>query len=263
MTISGFHGDMTDAPSRRTNILRAATGAFYGFVAGLTFVFVAVFVDIWLYPDLPLGVDWRWFWTRLPFFALGLALVGAVTCWWNDTWPGMLSGAITASTLALLIALFSNNAVGAGTKFMVLLFILVPVAAMMVPISWLLRWLVERHGDAIGPNKSYARVAGLIVLAVFAGALAGFFMKMSNREAAANRHIHSLLQRPLDDTTVLGEVEGIAQHWGRPYKLFSMASETSTVGYDVRVRYEDEYVVKCTLVLYVGRPPLLSGCVSE
>lgn len=263
MTIPGLRMDAASSDSRRLQITRAALGAFYGFLGGVTFVFVAAFVDIWLYRDLPLGVDWQTLRQRLPLFSLGLALVGAVTCWWTDGWPGILSGAATGSALALIVALSTGTDVGTGMKFLVLVFILVPIAAMLVPITWILRWFVERHLRAWYSNWRYGRVVALIALALSLGAAGGFFMKMPARELAGTRYVHQLLQGTLDETTPIGKVQGIAEHWGSPYQLYSMASETSTVGYDVRARFEDGYTVECTAVLYVGRPPLISGCTSE
>src|SRR6266545_7383923 len=117
MTIYGLQMDGSSNDTREAKIRRAMLGAFYGFLAGMAFVFVAAFIDIWLHRDLPLGVNWQLLWERLPVFALGLALVGAVTCWWNEAWTGLLTGAATAAALALIIALFSGNEVTTGMKF--------------------------------------------------------------------------------------------------------------------------------------------------
>src|SRR5215210_6452050 len=126
MTIYGLQMDGSSYDTRQAKIQRAMLGAFYGFLTGTAFVFIAAFIDIWLHPDLPLGVNWQVLWERLPLFALGLALVGAVTCWWNEAWTGLLSGAAAAAALALAVALFTSNDVTAGMKFIVLVFILVP-----------------------------------------------------------------------------------------------------------------------------------------
>src|SRR5512138_262993 len=129
MTIYGLHLDGSSHDTPRAKMMRAALGAFYGLLGGACFALISVTIDVWLHRDLPLGVDSHLLWERLPLFALSLALVGAVTCWWNEAWPGLLSGAATAAALALIIALFSSNEVTTGMKFIVLFFILVPIAA--------------------------------------------------------------------------------------------------------------------------------------
>ncbi len=141
---------------------------------------MAAFIDIWLNPDLPLGVNWDAFLLRLPSIGLGLALVGAVTCWWNEAWQGLLSGAALASALTLVTALFSSQ-VGTGMKFVVLVFILVPVAVMTLPVAYLLRRLVERHGRALHEKWAAARILGLVLFAALLGGGLGYFLKTPGR----------------------------------------------------------------------------------
>src|SRR5258706_15041776 len=148
MTIYGLNMDGLGTDTRQAKIKRATFGAMYGFLGGAAFVFMAAFIDILLNPDLPYGVDWSTLLTRLLFIALGLALVGAVTCWWHEAWQGLLSGAAVAAALALIAALFSAE-VTTGMKFIVLVFALVPIAAMTMPMAYLLRWLTERHAAAL------------------------------------------------------------------------------------------------------------------
>lgn len=263
MTIYGVQMDGSGNDTRRAKIQRAVLGAFYGFLAGIAFVFVAAFIDIWLHPELPLGVNWQQFWTRLPLFTFGLALVGAVTSWWNDAWPGLMSGAVVAAAYALIVALFSSSGVEIGMKLLVLLFILVPVAAMVVPVSWTMRWLVEKHVHARQHDWRHVRIAGLVLLTLLLGAIGGFFMKMTARQLEATRQVHASLQNIETETSVINKVEGIDEHKGMPYKLLSMVSETSTEGFDVRAVFDDGYILKCTAVLYPGRPAYLSACNAE
>ena len=263
MTIYGLQMDGSSNDTREAKIRRAMLGAFYGFLAGMAFVFVAAFIDIWLHRDLPLGVNWQLLWERLPVFALGLALVGAVTCWWNEAWTGLLTGAATAAALALIIALFSGNEVTTGMKFIVLIFILVPVAAMTIPITWIMRWLVEKHAGVLRLHWSYLRIAGLIIVALLLGSGAGYFMKMPGRQLEMMRYMHGLLQGTNTEQSPISKVKGISEHEGMPYQLYSMKSKFSTEGFDVRAEFDDGYVLKCTAVLYPGRPPYLTACSSE
>lgn len=263
MTIYGLQMDGSYEDTLRAKLMRAALGAFYGFLAGAAFVFVGGFIDLWLHPELPLGVDWPLFWARLPLVALGLALVGAVTCVLNEAWQGLLLGAAVASALALIVALFAGSEVTTGMKLVVLIFILVPIAAMTVPLVWILRWLMERHTRALRLDSSYARIAALILIAALLGGAGGYFLKKPGREIQVIAHMHALLQNPQLEKSPIPDVSGMAEHQGMSYTLYSAKSETSTEGFDMRAEFEDGYLLKCTGVKYPERSPYISACSSE
>ena len=259
MTIYGLNMDGLGADSRPAQIRRALFGAWYGFLSGLAFVFVAAFVDIWLNPDLPFGVDWGTFMLRLLVIGTGLALVGAVTCWWHEAWQGLLSGTAAAAVLALIAALFQSNT-GAGLKFVVLIFILIPVAAMTLPVAYILRWLTERHAAAWHKRGSILRVAMLMIAAILLGAGSGYFMKSSPRGVQAAQLMNELLQNPMQEKSPLARLDGMVQHQNLPYKLYQQVSQFSTEGFDVTAEYADGFTVRCTIVMYPGTKPFISGC---
>lgn len=254
--------DGLGADTRQSKITRAAFGAFYGFLGGLAFVFMAAYIDILLNPDVSYGVDWSTLATRLPLIAFGLALVGAVTCWWHAAWQGLTAGALVASALALIVALFTAE-VGAGLKIVVLVFILIPIAAMALPIAYALRWLTERHALALHTPWSTARIAGLIVLALALGAGCGYFMKTSPRGVEVARYMQSLLQNPAQTNTPLAKMDGVLERQGLSYKLYQQKSTESTVGYDFRVEYEDGFTLRCAVIAYPGATPLVSKCETD
>lgn len=262
MTIYGLNMDGLGTDSRQAKIKRAAFGALYGFLGGMAFVFMAAFIDILLNPDLPYGVDWSTLLTRLPLIALGLALVGAVTCWWHEAWQGLLSGAAVAAALALIVALFSVE-IATGMKFIVLVFILIPIAAMTMPIAYTLRWLTERHTVMLHLKGSSLRIAGLVIIVLALGAGCGYFMKTSAHGVSVARFMQGLLQNPTLGDTPLGKVQGMLDHQDAPYKLYQQKSESSTTGYDFRIKYEDGFTLQCTVIAYPGSDPFISACETD
>ena len=262
MTTYGLNMDGLGTDTRQARIKRAAFGAFYGFLGGTAFVFMAAFVDVLLHPDIPYGVDWSTFMLRLPFIALGLALVGAVTCWWQEAWQGLIGGAVVASALALISALFSSQ-VGAGLKVIVLVFILVPMAVTTLPIVWTLRWLTERHVRALHLKWSSAGIARLVMIALVLGAGCGYFMKTSAHGVEVAHFMQSMLQNPPPNNNPLGKIEGVLDRQDLAYKLYQKKSTTSTEGYDFRVKYEDGFSLRCTIVAYPGTNPFISGCETD
>ena len=238
-------------------------GALYGLLVGAAFALMSACIDVLLHLDLPLGVDWSVFVHRMRVIALGLALIGAVTCWWKETWQGLLAGAAVSAALALIVALVSSDTVGAGAKLLVLVFTLMPVTVMAFPVAWILRRITEHHAAALQLKWSNARIAGLILLAVVLGAAGGYFMKMPPRGLEAVRFVHGLLEDPAQEKDPILQAPGMQEHLNSAYKLYQKHSESSTEGYDIRIRYEDGYVLKCVIVLYPGRPPYISICEPE
>jgi hypothetical protein len=262
MTIYGLNLDGLGTDSRQAQIWRALFGALYGLLCGLAGVLVVAFSNIWFNPDLPLAVNWGAFWLQLPLIGLGLAIVGAVTCWWHEAWQGLLSGAAAAAALTLIAALVSSQ-VNTGMKFIVLVFILLPVAAMSLPISYFLRWVVEKHGRALHLNARNMRIAGLVLLVVAIGATCGYLMKSSNRAVQATRFIHEFLQDLSADKNPLAAVAGVPERTNTPYTMYPTSSGSSSEGFDVHIQYEDGYKVLCTVILYPQRQPFLSRCSPE
>jgi len=255
--------DASDKGTPRPIVRRAVVGALYGLLTGTAFVLMSAFIDLLLHPNLPLGVDWTLMSTRWILIGMGLALIGALTCLFNETWAGLLAGAVTTGLLALISSLLSSSS-APGIKLIVLVFTLVPIATMSLPIAWILRRLTERHALALYSERSMARIALLILMAVALGAAGGYFMRMSRNAATAVRYLHNTLQSTnVNETDEMSELPGLQEHAGMRYELFQKKSEASTEGYDVRAEYEDGYTVQCTVVVYPGRDPYLSSCKSS
>ena len=254
LDMDGFGDD-----TRQAQLKRAMFGALYGLLGGAAFVLTAAFIDIWLHPELPLSVNWAAFTQRLPLITLGLALVGAVTCWWDEAWQGLLSGAMAASALALIAALLASP-VNTGTRVIVLIFTLVPVAVMTLPVAYVLRWFTERHAVALHTNGSGARVVGLVLLALAIGAGCGYFMRSSGRGIQAAQFIHNFLQDLSAEKNPLTSVAGVPERSGTPYTMYSTRSESSSEAFEIHIEYADDYKLLCTVILYPGRTPFLSKC---
>jgi len=261
MTIYGLNMDGLGVDTRTEKIRRAIFGALYGFLGGLAFVIMAALIDIGLHRDLPLSVNWDAFWLRLPLIGLGLALIGAVTCWWHEAWQGLFSGALTTSALALIVSLVSSQ-VGAGMKFIVLAFILIPVAALAMPIAYLLRWLTEHHARALHLKWSALRITGLFLLVLALGAGLGYFAKSSSRAIEATRFIHNFLQDLTTEKNPLVAVHGVSQRADMPYTMYPTTSQASTEGFDIHVIYKDGHLIRCVVILYPERNPFLKDCTA-
>lgn len=246
-----------DAPPPKMKL--AILGGFYGFLLGAVFMLVAAYIDPYLYPDLPLGINWELFMQRFPLIVIGLTLTGAIACWWKENWQGWLSGSVFLAALSLFVAL-TTSAIAAEAKFIVLLFIIMPIAVMAFPIIWSLRRLAEAHARALNKTWSVVRILGLLIITLALGISAGYFMKMSRSALESTNVLQALLQDLARENNPINKTHGAHEHADTPYLLYIASSETSTVGYDIRVEYDDGYKMLCTVVAYPGSKPYLREC---
>ncbi len=238
----------------------ALTGALYGFITGTTFVLMGAFINTWLYPEIPFGVDWQQAMTRWALIGLGLTLIGAATCLFAERFYGLVAGTVTTAVLALTTALYLTPLSG-GAKIIGLFFTLAPIAVMSLPIALMLRRLAEGHLRALPMKWSALRILVLVLIAVALGAGGGYFMKISKDALMAVQMVHENLQAvPENQKKEVMQAAGLQEHAGMTYSLFQQNSRSTTTGYDVRAEYEDGYIVECVVVVYPGSTPYIRSC---
>jgi hypothetical protein len=244
----------------KINVQTALIGALYGFLMATAFVLVAAFIDSWLYPHIPFGIDWELAFRRWAMLGLGMVLVGAMTCLFTESFYGLVAGTVTAALLTLTTALYLTSLSG-GAKIIGLVFTLAPMAVMSLPISISIRRLAENHLRAQHLKWTAPRILLLVLIAAALGSGAGYFMKISRDALMALEMVHTNLQAaPQDQKKEVREVAGLEDHRGMSYSLSERESTATTTGYDVRVEYEDGYIVECVVVVYPGTPPYILSC---
>jgi hypothetical protein len=254
--------EFVETESRFSGVKQTLLGAFYGFLIGSAFTLVGITINKLLYPDLPLGTDWSLLATLSGWVILGLAVVGAIASLFTERLPSLLIGAAVAGFVALVSALFFS-AVSTGMRVIVLIFALVPMAAMCLPVVLILRWLADKHEEVLQSKQRVTSILPFALLAIVLGAGSGYFLKMSPRAVEATRFMHQLLQTaPSDAKGPLYSLPDFQNHIGMDYRLFQRASEASTEGFDIRAEYSDGYSVTCVVVVYPGNKPYLSDCTS-
>lgn len=241
--------------------MRMQGGILYGFMAGMAYGLVMGSIDAMLYRDLPIAIEWGR--SILTGGALGfaLAIVGALTNWHSERFMGIGLGALATSIGGLGVQL-SVAGVGA-TGILMLALMSLPVAVLSLPIAILLRWLAEQYTRIrVEGTRPWKKAAGLLLLicgSLALGMLAGYFEHMPAREVASVRAVDATLKIAKSEpqqakNLPLTSLPGLKEHIGTPYKLSSTPSKISTVGYDVRVLFEDGFSIICETVAYTSEP---------
>jgi hypothetical protein len=255
--------ELIQVESRFSPLKYILLGALYGFLVGSAFVMTGSVADRLLHPDLPLGFDGSLFLMRWAWIAFGLAAVGAIASLLNEKFPSLIISAVVAGFVALVSALFLSP-VGTGMKVVVLIFALIPMAALSLPVAWLLRWFADKHEQGLEFSQPFVRIIPLIAFAILLGIGSGYFLKMPKRAVQATQFFYNLLQAaPQDAKNPIRDLPGFESHHGMSYELFQKPSESSTEGFDVRAEYADGYSLMCVVVVYPGYDPYLSDCTSS
>lgn len=264
MKVFGLSLDGEINNTRASQARHAWVGALFGLAAGAAFAIAASGVDLLLHRDLPLGFEVDFLFTYGLIVSVALSIVGFVTCWAVETWRGLAYGALAAGLFVLIGSLLQSSEATAGMKLMVLAFILVPVAALALPIAWILRWLTEMHMRARLERFSMWKITLLVVVPLACGAAGGWFMRMPPSAVEAVHFMDGMIQiAPNHEDNPLRQVNGFGDHSGENYKLYESSSTVSTEGFDVIAEYEDGYRLSCTVVVFPGRDPFMSGCEGE
>lgn len=232
-------------------------GAGYGFLGGTVYAWMAGTIDALTFRDLPMQVDWAQLLRLWAIAGLGLALLGAVTGWPRERWRSVVLGAA-----GLAVTVFAVNLALASKPLLVSIFItllaLAPSTVLCLPVTFLLRWLAQKHVEALAQAR-WRDIALAVFIAVLLGALPGVTQRMSPEAQIAVRLVHTTLQSK-ETSELFMAPPNFAAHAGAPYGLRQNQSAFSTEGYDVHVRFAEGYVITCVSVIYSGQKAFIRGC---
>jgi len=246
-------------PEKQQGIFFAALS---GFIAGTVVTVVSSFINTWLFPDLPLYLNWRSIFLGWILWSVWGGILAGITWLSSEGWKS-----IFLSALCISLTILTINSIQSSQSMMMSLVILIglllPFTAMASPLALLFFWLASRFVQAMSlkgwPRQKIFLVNFIIILAL--GSLSGLFVKMNAKAVQAVQIIHGILQdAPVTLDRSLMKTEGFDNHMGQPYTLSQVPSSYSTVGVDVTAHYADGYTLVCTVVLYPGSDPYINPC---
>lgn len=226
---------------------RLGAGVFYGLVLGSLYALVTQIVDVVTFGDLPLRVDWQRALTLVVLTGLSGAVLGAVVGWANDSWKGILAGAVVITAWGLL-----KSAIEISAFALLFLPTLLPLLLLGMPIAAILRWIIDRHTSII-EEEGLRRIRGLFLLVVgvaAVGAFAGSWARMPAHAEEAVRKVDRVIQfaaqnpgGPLSIT--LRDVPEVKQHLNRSYTLVQTGVDSTPTGVEVNVVFDDGFTMSC------------------
>lgn len=253
--------------TRKPRVLSAAmSGAIFGALAAV----LSSFINTFLFPDIPLRLDFMAIGVSLALWILVSALLAGIAAYSSEGWTTILASSFLTAAV-ILIYNFVQSSTNLFLNLLILLGLSLPFTALMIPVAYIFYWLATRFVEASrlnGWGRGKIILVNLLTLAAM-GASVGWYARLSSNEQRALRIIQNNLEEgklaasPDEYPTALKKTEEYTEHKEQEYTMEYAQSVYSTVGIDVKVKYADGYVISCTVVLYPGSEPAISPCKGE
>jgi hypothetical protein len=223
----------------------------YGALLGGLYALVAGTIDVFLFRDLPLRVDWPAVWMSLVMTGLGAAALGALAAWPEGAMRGSIAGAAAITVWRLILAFVQLRATALPW-----LLVFLPALVLSLPIAGVLRWLTDQqvHNlDRQGIDWLKAQ-STLVAITVALSVVVGSWAQMPANAQEAVRQVNRMLGRTLAEPagtalpSALTDVPNIRQYAGVAYHLDQRPSATGPRAVDVHVTFDDGYRLTCVVI---------------
>jgi hypothetical protein len=245
---------------------RGAAGAGFGLFCGTLFVLVAGTINHFAFPQFFMRIDWLHMGGMWLLFGLMMAVfcgLGALT---TDPWPGIPLAAVGMAMTILITPIAQGKGEGL-TNLLLLIILMIPLTAVMIPLAIVFRWLAGQFVRA-SESEGLARY-GNFVLPLLLGLAPGVFSRMDAGAQAAVLQVKALLQEGAQTPAgsaypeLLGSMPGYPAHAGARYSLSQQRSISSSEGFDVTAWFADGYTIQCVVIVYPGQDPYLRSCLEN
>ena len=233
---------------------RMLPAAIYGALVATIYTLTFSFVNVYTFPDLPLGLDWvRMLGMWVGFSAL-FALCGVIAGWFTEEYEGIVGGGVIITVVLAIILLISSdtqNSTGTAQSIITTL----PLIGVAMLAAWGLRWVARIHLEIVHKEKSELRRKRLtrhILTVVLVGLIPGVLGRMDSPAERTIGHLHEFLQAAPSDPSILPrlplkKVPELQNHLGVGYLLYPRQSTQSVGTLDVTVRFKDGFTMTCAL----------------
>ncbi len=240
-----------ETPAERKQ--RVLPAVICGALIATAYVLTFFLINVYTFPNLPLGMDWMRMLRMWLGFGLALAFFGAVAAWFTEEHTGIVAGGLIFTALLAIAFLFSSRARNSTLTVQAIIMALVLTGVCMLG-AWGLRraahsYLAITH--ATEPNRR-KRMAQYLLTIILIGLVPGTLMRMDLPSEQTLGKLHELLQAAPNDPSVwprlpLKQVPSLKDHFGVSYVFYARQSSLSAGALDVTVRFADGYSMSCFL----------------
>jgi len=210
-------------------------------------------INIYTFPNLPLGMDWPRLFGMWFGFSAGLATLGAIATWFTEEHTGMVGGGIVFTLMMVVVFVFASN-VGNSPIFQALI-MAVPLMGINMFGAWGLRRMSRQYREAVDLQDQNSRrkaLAKFMRTTILLGLIPGMLGRMGSADVRALSQLHELLQAAPTDPTVwtrlpVRQVPSLPEHFGVPYVMYPRQSVFVAGALDVIVQFNDGFTLSCVL----------------
>ncbi len=244
---------------------RMLPAALYGALAAFAFVLANSLVNVYSFPNLPLGLDWAHVFGMCAGFCAAFALAGVISGWFTEEYQGIVAGGAIITSL-LAIAFFFQMGAEGGAPILQSILMALPLVGVSMLAAGALRWTARRHGQLIHKESAEARprrLAGHILVIVLAGVFVGILGRLDLPAEQTLTKFHAYLQAAPNDPSVwvqlpVKQVPALPEHFGVDYRFYARRSAFALGALDLTVRFADGFVLECALP--VGSMNFFTDC---
>lgn len=238
-------------PIRRERMLPAA---MYGALVATAYTLAGALVNVYSFPNLPLGFDWLRIFGLCIGISTGFALAGCIAGWFSDEYYGIVAGgAIITTLLAIAFLLQLNMRNSAPTILSVLM--AVPLFGVNMLAAGTLRWIARRHLEIVHKGSAETRPKQLtrhVLQILLVGIFIGILGRMDLSSEKTLSQFHQFLQAAPNDPSSwthlpVKQVPSLPEHFGVDYIFYVHPSEFALGTLDVKVQFADGFRMNCTL----------------
>ncbi len=248
-------------------------GAIYCALAATVYILVSSVINVIVYPDVHLGINWTGLIISWLEVGLVLALAGAIIGWFTEDHEGVVWGGVLLAVLIfvgnLLVALIN----GRSAKLMgqSLLLTAIPLIGAGILIAFVIRMPIKRHmrvKQLVEPGKRRKQYIQLTLLVILVGLIVGIFSLFGTASLATLRSMNKTLQEYATDPLIeqrfpYQNVPALKEHFGKDYSLYVHTSTLMTDSMDITIHFKDGYSVSCLVPLLESNGQLLLDTCNE
>jgi hypothetical protein len=249
--------------------VRILPGAVYGALVGSVYILVIYTINVIIYPNLHMAVDWSRLLSYWAGAGLGLALLGGIVGWFTESYMGIIGGGVILTVLILVgnVIVSLVNRSGSGSVAQAVITAL-PLVGAGVLIAGGLRMAINRHvhiKQDEPPKTRRKLLTQLFGIVFLVGFIPGLMARYDRGTTDIIRSLDDVLSQVATDPALksrfsVEDIPALEPHFGQDYVIYPRISTESAGSLDLTIRFKDGYNFTCQVSTDSGANIYFTTC---